>query len=473
MILKVKIPLLYDYVFPSYVIPNCMKMDFVLINYIHSQHSNASNGNDLFASNQNTDLFEKIFGDSLGHGHWPACWNCDSQLKTGSLEDYIELDSTSLFYGKKQYNKYFYSVSITPHIDDFIGDTYTGGKLNGEYFWKHMSQEALIDAKKGRAFIILDYLQENEVTKKDYENLHIGLRKSGIPASQVILLFNTFNGADVYKEWFSEEERMLNVINFPYLILNSSFHYSVNQHIKKITPIKFLSLKNKLRPNHFLFKIRRPRDHRQVLLAQLYNDGYLNKGNWSCLQKLNHDIEHLNSLQNNFGFNNIEPEKIMELHNKLPKTLNNEINEDFNSLGGWADVPDNYLSSYFYIATETYMNLSNKSLTEKIFKPIAHFMPFVFVSWPGSLKLLRELGFKTFHPFIDESYDNETNNSIRLHKIYKEIKRLCDMPIQDLHNWYWSMEKILIHNHYHLINYYKNNEYSKNLAKILNDKLYS
>jgi len=471
--MRVKIPLFYDYVFPAYVIPNCMKMDFVLINYIHSQHSNRSNGNDLFMSNQSNDLFQKIFGDSLGNGHWPACWNSDSQLRTGSLRDYIEIDSTSLFIGKKQYNKYLYPVSMTPYIDDFTGDTCTGSKLNGEYFWKYMSHEALTDARQGRAFIVLDYLQENEVPKYIYENLHRGLRKSGISPSQVFLLFNTFNGADVYKEWFSEEERMLNVVNFPYMILNSSFHYGENKHIKTLNREDFLSSKNQLRPKHFLFKIRRPRDHRQVLLAQLYNDGYLNKGNWSCLQKLNHDINHLNLTLTNFGFNKIEPEKIMELHNELPKTLSDEVNEDFYSLGGWADVPNSYLSSYLYIATETYMDLSNKSLTEKVFKPIAHFMPFVFASWPGSLKLLRELGFKTFSPFIDESYDNESNNSIRLQKIYQEIKRLCDMPIQELHNWYWSMEDILMHNQNHLVNFYKNNPYSKNLTNILRDKLYS
>lgn len=470
--MKVKIPLLYDYVFPTYFIPNCMKMEFILINYIHSQHSNFSYGNEFFASNQNSDIFQKIFSDSLGNGHWPACWNADTQLRTGALQDYITIDSQSVFIGKKSNNKYYYPVSVTPYIDDFTGVLKNNNKLNGEYFWKYMSQEVLNDARNGRAFIILDYLQENEVPKYIYENLHYVLRKSGIPPSQVLLLFNTFNGENVYKEWFSEHERQLDVVNFPYMILNSSFHYSVNQNVKTISVQDFLNSKNKVRCNHFLFKIRRPRGHRQVLLGQLYNDGYLNKGNWSCLQNLN-DVNHLNFTQTEFGFDRIDSEKLKDLISSLPKKLNEEENEDFNTLGGWVDVPDSYLNSYFYIATETYMDLSNKSLTEKIFKPIAQFMPFVFVSWPGSLNLLRELGFKTFNPFIDESYDNEQNSNIRLQKIYQEIKRLCNMPIHDLHNWYWAMEDILIHNRNHLVNFYKNNSYSKNLADTLRDKLYS
>jgi hypothetical protein len=31
--------------------------------------------------------------------------------------------------------------------------------------------------------------------------------------------------------------------------------------------------------------------------------------------------------------------------------------------------------------------------------------------------------------------------------IYGEIKRLCSMSKEEIHNWYWSMEEILIHNH--------------------------
>jgi hypothetical protein len=44
-------------------------------------------------------------------------------------------------------------------------------------------------------------------------------------------------------------------------------------------------------------------------------------------------------------------------------------------------------------------------LTEKTFKAIALEMPFVLVAPYGSLAYLREYGFQTFSPYIDESYD--------------------------------------------------------------------
>ena len=38
--------------------------------------------------------------------------------------------------------------------------------------------------------------------------------------------------------------------------------------------------------------------------------------------------------------------------------------------------------------------------------------------------VLRHLGFKTFSQFIDESYDDEPNESKRVNMVYNEIKKL-------------------------------------------------
>ena len=69
---------------------------------------------------------------------------------------------------------------------------------------------------------------------------------------------------------------------------------------------------------------------------------------------------------------------------------------------------------------------------------------------------MRDLGFKTFEPFIDESYDQEVDNDKRLLQAYEQVKRLCKMSKEEIHNWYWSMEEILIHNHKHLLSIHKN-----------------
>jgi len=53
-------------------------------------------------------------------------------------------------------------------------------------------------------------------------------------------------------------------------------------------------------------------------------------------------------------------------------------------------------------------------LTEKILRPIACGHPFMLAAGPGSLAKLRSYGFKTFDPYIDESYDNIQDDQERL-----------------------------------------------------------
>jgi predicted translin family RNA/ssDNA-binding protein len=83
------------------------------------------------------------------------------------------------------------------------------------------------------------------------------------------------------------------------------------------------------------------------------------------------------------------------------------------------------------------------------------FQPFVLISNKNNLKKIREWGFKTFHPYIDESYDELDTYKERKVLLEKEIERLCTMTIVELDEWYWSMQDILIHNHKHYVKFMK------------------
>jgi hypothetical protein len=63
--------------------------------------------------------------------------------------------------------------------------------------------------------------------------------------------------------------------------------------------------------------------------------------------------------------------------------------------------------------------------TEKTWKCLASGKPFIIMSGPGALLEMRSIGFKTFDPWIDESYDLEPNAWRRLDLIKKEIDRLA------------------------------------------------
>lgn len=464
------LPLLYDYAFPTYLIPNAMRPEFVVTNYFHSLHSNKSRDNDLFLSNQATPLAEILFERSIGT--WPTCWNSGTQLESGAYCRFLKIEKQAMYLGKQHYQKYIYPVSVSPYLNEFTGDQYPGHKLNNDYFWKYMSQEALTDVRNGNAIILLDFAQENEFPRDAYLKLHEALKLGNIPHTQVVLIFNSFNAKELYEEWFPELERKLEVINLPYLICNSSYHCDINPIAKRMTMEDFLSSRNTIRENYFLFKIRRIRDHRLALAAKMYDDDILNKGDWSCLEKFTRDPNYINFITQSYGFN-VDLNKTEGLISQIPKSLQFENTRTFETAGGWEDNVDNYKHSYFYIATETFMNTEYKSLTEKIFKPIVNFQPFLFASWPGALKLLRDLGFRTFPSHIDESYDEEPNAVLRLQKIHKEIQRLCAMSKQELHDWYWSTEEILLHNHEHMLKYHRSDMYAESLIKYLHSRINS
>jgi hypothetical protein len=128
------------------------------------------------------------------------------------------------------------------------------------------------------------------------------------------------------------------------------------------------------------------------------------------------------------------------------------------------DKTDNaYKNSYFNILTESYFiesqiffnsqkKLVEFSLNERNILPINAYQPFIAMNGQGHMKGLRDLGFKTFHPYIDESYDDVVNVHKRFNMIKQEINKLCSMSKQEIHDWYWSMEEIYKHNFNHLHN---------------------
>lgn len=92
-----------------------------------------------------------------------------------------------------------------------------------------------------------------------------------------------------------------------------------------------------------------------------------------------------------------------------------------------------YEASCVSIVTETAFSNGNSShVTEKVIKPIGNLHPFVYVGEPGVLSELRDLGFRTFSPMIDERYDEIMDPAARMAALLPEIHRLASMTPQEL-----------------------------------------
>jgi hypothetical protein len=88
---------------------------------------------------------------------------------------------------------------------------------------------------------------------------------------------------------------------------------------------------------------------------------------------------------------------------RLPRLFAGENQQLMHSyqLGNFTEAAD----SLIYVPTETVYFGRRSHLTEKTFKAIALEMPFVLVAPQHSLEYLRSYGFRTFAPYIDETYD--------------------------------------------------------------------
>jgi hypothetical protein len=106
------------------------------------------------------------------------------------------------------------------------------------------------------------------------------------------------------------------------------------------------------------------------------------------------------------------------------------------------------LDAYLNICTETFFDKNTSRLfsSEKIWKSIVSMQPMILVAEHGALQILKQKGFKTFSPWINESYDLEVNDYVRFNLIVEEIVRLNKLTHTELSNMLLEMLPVLLHN---------------------------
>lgn len=467
---KYILPLLYDNIFSNMILPNAIYTEFGLINYLHSLYSKKVTQHNFFEEEfgfTDQSVAGLLFDNNLGRQ--PNSMS-GTNIASRCYSHYLTLDENSLFLARNKYRRYIYPIRIPPYMNTFIGQNHTGSKINGEYFWKHMSETALTDAQDGRAIIFLDYGQENYMEYDTYLSIHESLVRARIPADNIIFGINSFNAQEIYEKWFEPNDQRIQVRNWPYVLANTSFHYN-NFSEQHLQVHEWLATQNTKRKYHMIYKVRRPREHRMAILLKLASDKLLDKTDWSCLTPIKLDENKIGYFNAKFDWQ-LDHQAVFDMCNQTPKTLESERGTHYTAVRTTTDNnAEAYKNSYLYICTETFTHGDHKSLTEKAFKPVVNLQPFVIIAYPGALALLRKLGFKTFSGFIDESYDDEPNEVLRLNMAYKEITRISNMSIDELHNWYWSMKDILEYNQKHFLNYWKADEIGHNFIKYLSDRI--
>jgi hypothetical protein len=110
-------------------------------------------------------------------------------------------------------------------------------------------------------------------------------------------------------------------------------------------------------------------------------------------------------------------------------------------------ISDFYTKAFVSIVNESRYAQPTGNFSEKVIQAILHKLPFILVAPPYTLKYMREMGFKTFSDFWDESYDEITCHSERMIKILELIDHINNKSIIELESLKESMQDIVKYNH--------------------------
>jgi hypothetical protein len=155
------------------------------------------------------------------------------------------------------------------------------------------------------------------------------------------------------------------------------------------------------------------RDHRVLFLYNIFKnkleDNYI-----SAPRRCQYEGVDISAIASKYNNTYPDIEQVFESA-ELPRLFAGEATQLMHSyqLGNYQEAAD----SLIYVPTETVYFGSRTHLTEKTFKAIALEMPFILVAPAYSLKYLREYGFRTFAPYIDESYDSITDDIKRIERV--------------------------------------------------------
>lgn len=116
------------------------------------------------------------------------------------------------------------------------------------------------------------------------------------------------------------------------------------------------------------------------------------------------------------------------------------------------DPRDSYIESFCAIVHESRFTQPWPNISEKTINAINNLRPFIICAGPGTLKMLKDMGFKTFDKYWPEDYDNIVSNKDRMVKICETIDYINSFSVKELRKMYADMESIVKHNRENLAN---------------------
>lgn len=334
--------------------------------------------------------------------------------------------------------------------------------------FSYLSQEQLEHMREGRAYFLIDQTHEGYHADWLWDWFYNSCTDFQIPPKQIIYLTGDMNTERSYNQWAILNDRSPDMCviacpHFEEVINDVSLGYTEYgiPHPGKIVMRKLpdydhhINYKKQfpgaIHPFNILQK--RPRGHRLWFFKYLFEADLVSR-NIISMNQFGHHQTYLEG-------KTMDPEEcarvntvlpLMPLENPEDYTIDNFASHD----GGNYILKINdvtMLKSYLTVVSEaSCADIENNCfISEKTFKPISCQHPFIILGSKGILKNLHDIGYKTFHPYINESYD-ELSTYERMAAITIELQRLQNFSTADWFKFYENIEGILKYNYKHFKN---------------------
>jgi hypothetical protein len=318
----------------------------------------------------------------------------------------------------------------------------------------YLNDVYLKDLKNNNAYLLLDQTHEGYHEEWLFDWFHNSCAEYNISPSRIIYITGNMTVQCQYTTWCNDKNIDVKMTAIPEAhfehcafttlvnrvkIDNEEPLPSFNDHIeykkKNASDIKLYNLLQK-----------RPRAHRSWMFKEIIENDLAQFG----INTMNFFEQH-----NTYYFGKMMEEgEYRELVKLLPMLPSSDESyevelQEFSDMDSGKYVTkfneDTIIKSWISIISEASFGEDTCFISEKTFKVIAAGHPFIILGNKHSLKALHEMGYKTFHPFIDESYD-ELNTWDRMNSIVKCVKDLTQRSHEELLEWYNSIESIIEHN---------------------------
>lgn len=313
-------------------------------------------------------------------------------------------------------NIWYYPIEFWGHWSHSVYDSNVFSKINPKI------KDAI---NNGKGNLIINYSHEGYVSNFFIDSIITKLRENGFDLRNVLVIVNDFDIENKIKKYKQSKNNNLlsekffpKFINYSWYLLNSSEYFTkqskYNFNIEGIDnkDKKFLSYNKNISQHRILF-----------LIEQFENI------------KNNSLISFDKHLLSNICKRWFEEEASEDIKIKYEQLQDREVLDfvDMNNAHGYnCETENHYDRTLINITTETSFFDEPNYLSEKIWKPIWYGQPFILIGRPGSLKYLKELGFKTFDWLINEYYDNIENNEERFRFVMNEINRINVIDISKI-----------------------------------------